>query len=188
MNIHLADSLEEFDLRYIESCNQCISTVYSDGDYSRRKSIDSKTSQLTLSSPLLNDDDYPKFNSNAQRFPIFDDTKVKVQLTSNNTFKKPPLKPTFSSEIFKYKQKSTKNLGNPFYKPSPSFIKSKEESPTKKRKMSLNHSLSSFESLLSLDSKTLAREIDNSDEKVTSDSEADSETESHDSTDANSQQ
>lgn len=96
MNIHLADSLEEFDLRYIESCNQCFSSGYNDnnGDddsydqeeandiseplNSRFNSIASKTNKLTLSSPLLDNSELFSGRKQDPRIPIYDDKKLKL--------------------------------------------------------------------------------------------------------------
>lgn len=228
MNIHLADSLEEFDIRYIESCNQCF--AYKDNtaantttnpeepndndnetndavsDMSRPKarsdSIATKTGKLTLSSPLLDHNEFGK-----ERFSIYGTSasasascagagrgpgptsnsftaasstnsnpnstnSTNSHTNSNTSFtastsgttgstastggagtgaRRPPLRPSLTTGSYK----KNRNLGNPFYKP-PSFSSTSImtindlESPTKKRKVSFNHSVSSFESLLSL--------------------------------------
>ncbi|WEJ94006.1 hypothetical protein PSN45_001483 [Yamadazyma tenuis] len=131
MNIHLADSLEEFDISYIESYNQCVSSVYSDDAdalRSRSNSISSKTSQLTLSSPLMNNpDDYSTAKSDA-KISIFSDRKLK--LTSKDVqdsertynvkdFKRPPLKPSATLDSIPCKKTLRRNMGNPFYRPPP---------------------------------------------------------------------
>lgn len=154
MNIQLADSLEEFDINYIESCNQC-STI--DRLPSGPDTIASKTNQLTLSSPLLdNDDDNDKFK------PNFDKQKfLKPKSTFHNPkmplapapaqapphfFKRPPLKPAKTDGQIP-KQNHSACVGNPYYKSKPLL---EVNSPNKKRKVSLTYSSSSYESLLSL--------------------------------------
>lgn len=74
-------------------------------------------------------------------------------------FRRPPLKPSMTSGSINCKKNTRNNLGNPFYKP-PSIGSCNSvltindlESPSKKRKVSFNNSVSSFESLLSLHNK-----------------------------------
>lgn len=153
MNIQLVDSLEEFDLRYIESCNQC-----SSDRKVRSDSITSRTNRLTLSSPLSEtNEQFPNIsNIDKESFAIFNDRKLKLlnenEVSCQFEFKRPPLKPSMTDPKLKVSflnELNYKNLGNPFYKPPIKPIIN-SDSPTKKRKISFNRSSSSFESLLSL--------------------------------------
>ncbi|CAH6721942.1 hypothetical protein CLIB1444_07S05930 [[Candida] jaroonii] len=157
MNIQLADALEEFDLRYIESCNQCQFEVKSD---------------LTLSSPLLDQNEFQTFtntySNKLSKFPIFNDKKLALKEKTFNINFRPPLRPNFEdsyslsslnslpsslpnslsgslpnslpnslppslphSNRSSRQNSFSKNLGNPYYKSRVDKL----ESPSKRRKI-----------------------------------------------------
>lgn len=207
MNIHLADSLEEFDLQYIESCNQCFSDD-SCSIKSRSNSISSKTSQLTLLSPLLNNSEefsaFPSFYSKPDnsKIPIFNDKKLKLINKDSEEksfpikdFKRPPLKPSLKSEstCITSKKNFKRNLGNPFYKPPPPIRAnsttgiplslSGSNSPTKKRRVSINRCVSSFDCLVSL-SNPMANDNTDFDDNDSNDNDHDHDHDTSDTSDS----